>query len=184
MNNKVRIYCGDKTQLPEGRERFGTRYECLQCGFGAGAYGSKNKSNKKSKGCLRPRWPKGKDGYDVIANQFSPTLTFSAGTKQGRKQGLLIGKRRTSTSSPKSITSGNKNMMLAITFIIWLVLSGLAFVLLYKFPLKFFSYKSVEGKNYKSKTNIHWKKFGIVYSIILAILTLTALVVILIIFKS
>ena len=36
----AKIYCGDMSNLPggQGYSRFGTRNECLKCGFGAAMY--------------------------------------------------------------------------------------------------------------------------------------------------
>jgi hypothetical protein len=34
--NRSRHYCGNRTVLPQGYSRRGSRYECLRTGFGAG----------------------------------------------------------------------------------------------------------------------------------------------------
>ena len=65
-NNQVKIYCGTKSTLPDGYGRFGTRYECMQCGFGsalmqykwAPASNDPRPPARKKRGCYRPRNPK------------------------------------------------------------------------------------------------------------------------------
>ena len=65
-NNQVKIYCGTKSILPDGYGRFGTRYECMQCGFGsalmqykwAPASNDPRPPARKKRGCYRPRNPK------------------------------------------------------------------------------------------------------------------------------
>ena len=59
----VKIYCGSKSALPSGYGRFGTRYECMQCGYGSAmmqykwspASTSPKPPNRNRKGCYRPR---------------------------------------------------------------------------------------------------------------------------------
>ena len=59
----VKIYCGSKSALPSGYGRFGTRYECMQCGYGSAmmqykwspASNSPKPPNRNRKGCYRPR---------------------------------------------------------------------------------------------------------------------------------
>jgi len=65
-NNQVKIYCGTKSTLPDGYGRFGTRYECMQCGFGsalmqykwAPASNDPRPPAREKRGCYRPRNPK------------------------------------------------------------------------------------------------------------------------------
>lgn len=51
----VRIYCGTK-RLPSGYGRYGTRYECLQCGYGSAMskYSGRPKKRGRPRGCFRP----------------------------------------------------------------------------------------------------------------------------------
>ena len=59
----VKIYCGSKSALPSEYGRFGTRYECMQCGYGSAmmqykwspASNSPKPPNRNRKGCYRPR---------------------------------------------------------------------------------------------------------------------------------
>ena len=70
-----KIYCGDSSILPISHDRFGSRNECLKCGFGASMFkyrwapadtGPKPPPRARE-GCLRPRLnKKGK----VMGNQF------------------------------------------------------------------------------------------------------------------
>ena len=50
----VRIYCGTRRGVPVGYGRNGTRYECLQCGYGSAMakYSGKPRRNGP-KGCFR-----------------------------------------------------------------------------------------------------------------------------------
>ena len=63
MVKDSRIYCGDLKNLPQTYNRFGSRWECMQCGFGAAMMKYKWKPASKDpkyparnkKGCLRDK---------------------------------------------------------------------------------------------------------------------------------
>lgn len=48
MNNE-KLYCGDKTPIPEGYKDYDTRYNCLKKGIGVGL-------NKKKKRIFNIKW--------------------------------------------------------------------------------------------------------------------------------
>lgn len=52
----VRIYCGKSRRLPNGYGRYGTRYECLQCGYGSAMskYTKRKRNRNRPEGCFRP----------------------------------------------------------------------------------------------------------------------------------
>ena len=62
-NQQVKIYCGTSSNLPAGYGRFGTRFECMRCGYGsammkykwAPVSGDAKPPARARKGCYRAR---------------------------------------------------------------------------------------------------------------------------------
>ena len=62
-NQQVKIYCGTSGNLPAGYGRFGTRFECMRCGYGsammkykwAPVSGDAKPPARARKGCYRAR---------------------------------------------------------------------------------------------------------------------------------
>ena len=65
-NQQVKIYCGTSDNLPDGYGRFGTRFECMRCGYGsammkykwAPVSGDAKPPARARKGCYRARNPR------------------------------------------------------------------------------------------------------------------------------
>jgi hypothetical protein len=140
----AKIYCGDRSNLPAGGNyaRFGTRNECLKCGFGAAMYkyrwvAADNQPKpppRTQRGCLRSR---NHAQGNVRGNQFN------------RRGGGYSPARHLGRFAPSwSIAMG-------------IVTSVVAFVLLYKFPPHFIT------KREKNKDVIDWGKFAGVYALII-----------------
>ena len=74
----VRIYCGTK-RLPSGYGRYGTRYECLQCGYGSAMskYSGRPKKRGRPQGCFRP-------------GLFSTSVGVGAGVGVGVSVGVFL----------------------------------------------------------------------------------------------
>ena len=65
-NQQVKIYCGTSDNLPDGYGRFGTRFECMRCGYGSAMMkykwdpvsGDAKPPARARKGCYRSRNPR------------------------------------------------------------------------------------------------------------------------------
>ena len=139
MNKRAsRIYCGDGSNLPRDYNRFGSRYECMQCGFGAAmtkykwqpASGHKKLPERKKKGCLRP-----------------------AQHKKGSVQGNQFNKLR--GMSPEQ---GDVRVQKGKYIVIWTVISIALFAILY-FTKPDFITKTDDNK----VKHIVWEKFAALY---------------------
>ena len=147
---KKRIYCGDSTQLPKSAYRFGTRFECLQCGYGAALYAKTKQSGGKARksGCLRvAHLPEG----HVRANQFTASPGHSL--------------------SPKS--AARKAPTLQYTILIWLLLCVLLFVVLYVTRPKLVTSKNSTSGKYE----INWAQFAKIYTLLASGVTVIVLFV-------
>ena len=151
----VKIYCGDKPSLPTtgNYKRFGTRAECLRCGFGAGMFqyrwepadSSPKPPPREQKGCLRVRFhPSG----IVRGNQFGSNIPSGF-------------------SPRKAITS--KYGRIAI----WIAIAITLFaVLYYRTP------SSLQDKKKDGSSRINKIKFTVVYVMLMgAISAIYALVI-------
>ena len=104
MANEVKIYCGTSRNLPAGYGRFGTRYECMQCGYGsatmrykwAPASNSPKPPNKARKGCYRSRKPKKKRSPRRRSKRRSPRRKSKRRSPKRRSP-----KRKSKRRSPK-----------------------------------------------------------------------------------
>ena len=152
MVKDSRIYCGDFSNLPNTYDRFGSRHECMQCGFGAAMmkykwqaaskdpeYPSRNK-----KGCLRVR--KHKKGT-VKGNQFGKTSGKTSGMSPNKDEPSYI---------------------YCIT--IWIIYCITLFCVLY------FKKPNCVTDDSKDK-NINWSKFIKIYILYALILTFPMLLV-------
>ena len=177
----AKIYCGDRSDLPggQGYSRFGTRNECLKCGFGAAMYKYRwepaddqpRPPPRAQQGCLRPRRH---DRGAVRGNQF---------VDQPRGARPPPPPPRLSPSFPpedpphdldlprpqdRGVRSSTKRI---IAIAVWVVACIVAFVLLYKFPPN--AITKIEDK----KKVIKWDKFAGVYTLIITgIAAVTALI--------
>jgi len=154
----AKIYCGDQSNLPgrQGYSRFGTRNECLKCGFGAAMYkyrwepadNQPMPPPRSRQGCLRTRrHPRG----EVKGNQFSRR---SGGTSSPRQQ----------FSPPFSLQNHHRTKLI-IAIMIWSLACAVAFVLLFKNPPD--AITKMENK----KKVIKWDKFAGVYALIISGIT-------------
>ena len=108
MANEVKIYCGTSRNLPAGYGRFGTRYECMQCGYGsatmrykwAPASNSPKPPNKARKGCYRSRKPKKKRSPRRRSKRRSPRRKSKRRSPR-RKSKRRSPKRKSKRRSPK-----------------------------------------------------------------------------------
>jgi hypothetical protein len=108
MANEVKIYCGTSRNLPAGYGRFGTRYECMQCGYGsatmrykwAPASNSPKPPNKARKGCYRSRKPKKKRSPRRRSKRRSPRRKSKRRSPK-RKSKRRSPKRKSKRRSPK-----------------------------------------------------------------------------------
>lgn len=182
----AKIYCGDKSSLPAGQDytRFGTRNECLKCGFGAAMYQYRwapadpapMPPRRAQQGCLRSR--RHANGA-VRGNQFvrrgerhrnlSPPL-FEEEEKvpdvEPRRPRVeprddpIVGPRDDPIVGPKRILTKR-----IIALSVWIIACVTTFVLMYKIPPSVVT--TVENK----KTIINWGKFIGVYLGIVAAIT-------------
>lgn len=73
MNNKQKIYCGLDEKLPDGYDKFGTRFECMRKGYGSALYNAPQEKIDKAR-----RQKKRMDNNEIekIANALNiPTKT-------------------------------------------------------------------------------------------------------------
>ena len=153
MANEAKIYCGDRSNLPggQGYSRFGTRNECLKCGFGAAMYkyrwepadNQPRPPPRAQRGCLRPR--RHEQGA-VRGNQFSQNARL---------------RRRPSLSPMRANPRGNLVMAIAV----WVVASVASFLVLYKVP------PSVVTEMKHGKRVINRGKFLAMYVVIISVIT-------------
>lgn len=64
---KEKIYCGDREELPDGYDRFGSRRECLNRGFGVGVFGVSDAERERM---LKNRRPLNEEQIEKIAFQL------------------------------------------------------------------------------------------------------------------
>lgn len=145
---EAKIYCGDRSDLPGNQNytRFGTRNECLKCGFGAAMYKYRwaapdnipRPPLRARQGCLRSERH---DRGDVRGNQF-------------------IGGRR-DPGRPYL----RERTKLIVTISVWLLICIATFVLLYMISPD--PVTKIENK----KKVIKWDTFIIIYSLIVMSIT-------------
>ena len=80
MAQRERKYCGDSEVLPDGYDRFGSRYECLRTGIGVGLYVIPEQRQRKA---LAQRRPLTKQELERIASRLGVQA-------QGRTKGQLL----------------------------------------------------------------------------------------------
>ncbi len=142
----MKIYCGDRSTLPSGYNRFGTRNECLKCGYGSSMYkyrwapadNSPMPPRRARQGCLRPRHR----GGTVRGNQFTTS------NRDINNQAIIDRTR------------------LIIAISIWVLASIMTFVLMYTFP------PSIVMKVENDKKIINWGKFIALYTAIVMSITI------------
>lgn len=159
---EVKIYCGDKSRLPgnQGYSRFGTRNECLKCGFGSAMYKYRwapadeapMPPPREREGCLRDRIHS--QGV-VRGNQFLEEAEIDIDLSPP-----LHGSNNEPRVEPRVL---NKQMIIAIS--IWFVACAVTFVLMYTIPPSFV----ITMENQKKVIN--WSKFIGIYFGIVAIIT-------------
>ena len=148
---------GDKSNLPgrQGYSRFGTRNECLKCGFGAAMYkyrwepadNQPMPPPRSRQGCLRARrHSKG----EVKGNQFS------------RRTGRTFSPQQ---FSPTFSLQNHHRTKLIVAIMVWSLACAVAFVVLYKNPPD--AITKIENK----KKVIKWDKFAGVYALIISGIT-------------
>ena len=120
-NRTGKIYCGDQTNLPGSYNRFGTRYECLQCGFGAAM--NKYKWEPASR---EPRGPR-REQQGCFREMNNP---------RGNVKGNQF--RGSSPSQPHQVPGSytklygrERKVGLACTILLWLLLCTALFLGLY-----------------------------------------------------
>jgi len=181
----AKIYCGDKYSLPAGQDytRFGTRNECLKCGFGAAMYQYKwapadpspMPPRRAQQGCLRTR--RHVNGA-VRGNQFvrrgerhrnmSPPLYAEEKVPdvEPRDDPIVVGPPEDDPIDNQIV--GPKRILTKriIALSVWIIACVTTFVLMYKIPPSVVT--TVENK----KTVINWGKFiGVYLGIVAAITT-------------
>ena len=155
-----RIYCGDGSSLPTDYNRFGSRYECMQCGFGAAMmkYKWEEKSTdiklppRDKKGCLRPKQHKKgviNGNQFVLVSEDSDMDSFAifASPEEGEGNKFRIKKKT------------------IIICLVWFVLSAALF-------LAFFFGKPniiMEQTVSTEQKRIDWRRFIIIYCILVLI---------------
>ena len=175
----AKIYCGDKSNIPERGDytRFGTRNECLKCGFGAAMYqyrwapadrGTKPPPRERE-GCLRSRQ---RSKGVVRGNQFirrgggstamSPQINQNGGGNSYPPMDYTTGSSSKPRVEHKSIITQRVRRILAIST--WSIACIITFVLMYTMP------PSIVTKIENQKKVIQWGKFiGVYCGIVVAI---------------
>ena len=166
----AKIYCGDRSNLPggQGYDRFGTRNECLKCGFGAAMYKYRwaapddqpRPPRRARQGCLRSRRH---DRGAVRGNQF---VVRPRGARPRRLSPPFPPEDPPHLDLRRPQDRGVRSRTKLITAIaVWVIACIVAFVLLYKVPPT--AITKIENK----KKVIAWDKFAGVYALIIAGIT-------------
>ena len=171
MANEAKIYCGDRSNLPggQGYARFGTRNECLKCGFGAAMFkyrwepadNQPRPPPRAQQGCLRSRRH---DRGVVRGDQFAggpreapppPRLSPSLPPQSPPHHGLVA----------PQVGGARSRTKLIVAISVWVLACAVAFVLLYKIP------PSAVTKIENKKRVIKWDKFAGIYALIVGGIT-------------
>ncbi len=163
----AKIYCGDMSNLPGGQDydRFGTRNECLKCGFGAAMYkyrwaapdNQPRPPPRAQQGCLRSRQH---DLGAVRGNQF---MDRRRGAHPRRLSPPFPPENPPHLDLRRPQDGARTKLITAIA--VWVIACIVAFVLLYKVPPT--AITKIENK----KKVIAWDKFAGVYALIIAGIT-------------
>ena len=110
-HDQVKIYCGTSNNVPTGYGRFGNRFECMRCGFGAAmmqykwapASGDARPPPRARKGCYRSRSPKKTKAG--VKPRNSPKKKSKG---KGKGKGKSPKKRKSKRKSPKKKKSPSK----------------------------------------------------------------------------
>jgi len=187
LDQQVKIYCGDKPNLPIGHNysRFGSRNECMKCGYGSAMYKyrwaaadntPRPLSTRTRSGCLRSR---NHDKGIIRGNQFMHTRRDNQFTPS------IIGNHQSKRSSMTNNTmtadsllyrpldsNSNTKVRRLIVILTWILACITTFVLLYKLPPGMIT----KIDNNKNKVII-WSKFFVLYFIlVIALLIFASLV--------
>jgi hypothetical protein len=178
-----KIYCGDKPNLPGNKNyvRFGTRNECLKCGFGSAMYkyrwapaDNQPRPQRRTKpGCLRPRTlAQG----NVRGNQFNRHVARRSHPAAHRthpapkpiySHEFQVNPHLSHSGSRYSPARHLDRVSSTWSIAMGIFASVVAFVLLYKFPPHCIT------KREKNKDVIDWKKFSVVYALIIVCIVAT-----------
>ena len=165
-NRTAKIYCGDKTNLPRTYNRFGSRYECLQCGYGAAT--AKYKWEPAS---TEPRWP-----------DRRPGCLRSARNRHGNVRGNQFTQHRRAHTSSSNMSPSLRQELdskfpwycphkkYIIPILIWFLLCALVFLVLYKKRPQIVTETDVNGKQ-----QINWPKFAGIYSLMVLLITIVVI---------
>jgi len=86
---KVKKYCGNSEELPDGYDRYGTRYECMKIGVGVGLYVIPEQKRRKA---AAARHPITKVELEKIAQRLG--LQVAGRTKQQLLNAVIIALER------------------------------------------------------------------------------------------
>ena len=111
-NQQVKIYCGTSGNLPAGYGRFGTRFECMRCGYGsammkykwAPVSGDAKPPARARKGCYRARKSPRKKSKKKRTRSPRKSPRKKSKKKRKRKKSRGKGKRSPRKKSKKKRT--------------------------------------------------------------------------------
>jgi len=111
-NQQVKIYCGTSSNLPAGYGRFGTRFECMRCGYGsammkykwAPVSGDAKPPARARKGCYRARKSPRKKSKKKRTRSPRKSPRKKSKKKRKRKKSRGKGKRSPRKKSKKKRT--------------------------------------------------------------------------------
>ena len=115
-NDQVKIYCGTSNDVPAGYGRFGTRFECMRCGFGSAmmkykwtaASGDAKPPPRARKGCYRSRSP-GKKKARGKSKNSPKKKSKGKGKGKGKSRSRSPKKRKSRSRSPKKRKSRSRS---------------------------------------------------------------------------
>jgi len=168
-----RIYCGDGSALPNDYDRFGSRYECMQCGFGAAMMKYKwepvstdtKLPPREEKGCRRVK--QHKKGV-ISGNQFINTdddaemrekyPEFASSPGEGDGEHDVEGESTKFSVKKKTI----------ICIAVWFVLSAALFLALFFGKPEIVMVQTISTEK---KKRIDWCRFLTLYCIVVLVCT-------------
>ena len=163
MNKRAsRIYCGDGSALPNDYDRFGSRYECMQCGFGAAMMKYKwepvstdtKLPPREEKGCRRVK--QHKKGV-ISGNQFINADDDAEMRENYSEFASSPGEGERTKFSVKKKT--------IICIIVWFVLSAALFLALFFGKPNIVMVQTISTE----KKRIDWCRFVTLYCIIVLV---------------